>query len=191
LVSPAPSSSSPSAPARNPAPAPAASPPAQQQAPAVSPAQKRAPEQAQKLSVRKSRLFFAAVDQDGKIALKSVIRSIPATDSPLRDTLEALLKGPTAQELNLGLVSMIPLDSRLRSVTVRGDTAVVDFSESFRFNAQGIEALDAQLRQVVYAATEFPSVRKVQVLIEGVAVRYLGMEGVRLDKPLTRTSFQP
>lgn len=144
----------------------------------------------EKLAARKARLYFAVVDPDGKILLKSVIRSIPASESPLRDTLRSLLKGPTAQELNLGMISMIPPDANLRSVIMQGDTAVVDFSESFRFNAQGIDALDAQLRQVVYAATEFPSVKSVQIRIEGKTVRYLGSEGVRIDEPLSRASFQ-
>lgn len=141
-------------------------------------------------AARKARLFFASVDETGAIAVKSVIRPIPASDSPLRDTLEALVKGPTSQELNLGLVSMIPAGASLRGVVMRGDTAEVDFSESFRFNAQGVEAMTAQLRQVVYAATEFPSVKRVQVLIEGRKVTYLGTEGVRLDAPLSRASFQ-
>jgi germination protein M len=140
--------------------------------------------------VRKARLYFATIDPAGRIQLKSVIRPIAASDSPLRDTLENLLKGPTAQELNLGFVSMIPIDARLRSVAVRGDTAVVDFSESFRFNPQGLEAMDAQLRQVVFAATEFPSVKNVQIQIEGSTVRYLGTEGMRLDAPLSRASFK-
>jgi spore germination protein GerM len=139
--------------------------------------------------VRKARLFFMTVDPAGRLLMKSVIRPIPASDSPLRDTLEALLKGPTAQEMNSGMLSMIPTEARLRAVTVSGETAVVDFNESFRFNAQGIEALNAQLRQVVYAATEFPSVKEVQVLIEGRKVRSLGTEGVRIDTPLSRSSF--
>jgi spore germination protein GerM len=148
------------------------------------------PSQPERPVIRKARLYFATVDQAGKIELKSVIRPIPASDSPLRDTLETLLKGPSAQELNLGLVSMIPTDARVRDVTVKGDTAVVDFNESFRFNPQGLEAMDVQLRQVVYAATEFPSVKNVQIRIEGTTVRYLGTEGIRLDAPLSRASFQ-
>jgi len=140
-------------------------------------------------AARKSRLFFVTVDPAGRLLMKSVIRPIPASDSPLRDTLEALLKGPTSQELNGGMLSMIPTEAKLRTVTVSGVTAVVDFNESFRFNTQGVEALNAQLRQVVYAATEFPSVKDVQVLIEGKKVRSLGTEGVRIDTPLSRSSF--
>jgi spore germination protein GerM len=145
---------------------------------------------AAKPAFRKARLYFAAVDDAGKVSLKSVIRSIPASDSPLRDTMDSLLKGPTQQELNLGFISLIPTDARLLGVVMQGNTAVMDFNESFRFNAQGIDALNAQLRQVVYAATEFSSVKFVQIRIEGKTVRYLGTEGMRIDQPLTRDSFQ-
>jgi germination protein M len=144
----------------------------------------------QRPTVRKARLFFTTVDPNGGLQMKSVIRPIPSSDSPLRDTLEALLKGPTSQELNMGLLSMIPAESHVRNVTVRDDTASIDFSESFRFNAQGLDALNAQLRQIVYAATEFPSVKKVQILIEGRKVQYLGTEGLRIDVPLSRASFR-
>ena len=154
-------------------------------------AEKKQPATAvEKPAVRKTRLFFVSVDPNGRLLMKSVIRPIPASDSPLRDALEALLRGPTSPELNGGLLSMIPMEAKLRNVSVRGDTAYVDFSESFRFNAQGTEALNAQLRQVVYAATEFPSVKNVQVLLDGKKVRYLGPEGARIDEPLSRTSFQ-
>ncbi len=141
--------------------------------------------------MRKARLYFVAVDPSGKLFLKSVVRSIPASDSPLRDTLDALLGGPTGQELNLGLLSMIPTGSRLLSATVKGDTAYLDFSESFRFNGMGLDGMNAQLRQIVYAATEFPTVKSVQLLIEGKKVPYLDTEGARIDKPLTRDSLQP
>ena len=98
-------------------------------------------------------------------------------------------KAPPSQEINLGLMTMVPSGTLLRGVTVRGDTANVDFSESFRFNSLGIEGMTAQLKQIVYAATEFPTVKKVQILIEGKKVDYLGTEGVRIDQPLSRSSF--
>jgi spore germination protein GerM len=139
--------------------------------------------------LRKTRLFFLSVDQNGNILMKGVIRPIRQSDSPLRDALETLLKGPTAQEINLGLLTMIPEGTTLRGVAVRGDVAYVDFSESFRFNSLGIDGMKAQLRQVVYAATEFPTVRKVQFLIEGKKVDYLGTEGVSIGDPLSRSSF--
>ena len=144
---------------------------------------------AEKPIFRKTRVFFLSVDQNGDVLMKGVVRPIPESDSPLRDTLETLLKGPTSQEINLGLLTMIPAGTTLRGVSVRGEVAYIDFSESFRFNSLGIDGMKAQLRQVVYAATEFPTVKKVQFLIEGKKVEYLGTEGVSIKDPLSRSSF--
>ncbi len=153
------------------------------------PSRPTAAAQAEKPAIRKTRLFFLSVDPNGAITMRGVIRPIPQSDSPLRDALDTLLKGPTAQEINLGLMTMIPSGTALRGVTVRGDVAYIDFSESFRFNSLGLDGMRAQLRQVVYAATEFPTVKKVQLLIEGKKVDYLGTEGVRIDQPLARSEF--
>jgi len=138
---------------------------------------------------RQSRLFFVAVGSDGDIGLKGVIRSVQYVDAPLTSTLQALLQGPTSAERNQGLMSLLSPDTRLRGVTVKEDTATVDFSEAFRFSALGKEGLTAGLKQVVYTATEFANVKKVRILIEGRPTDYLGPEGVFVGEPLGRDSF--
>jgi spore germination protein GerM len=138
---------------------------------------------------RQSRLFFIAVTGEGKITMKGVIRPVEYVDAPLTATLEALLQGPTTAEVNQGLMSLISPQTRLRTVYIKGETAHVDFNEAFRFNSLGKEGLIAELQQVVYTATEFPTVKKVQILVEGEISTYLGPEGVVIDKPLGRDSF--
>jgi germination protein M len=137
---------------------------------------------------RIARLWFVKVDDEGALELAPVNRSLAVGDSPLRDNLVALLDGPTPAETGAGVVSLIPAGSAVRSVTVKADLATIDFSEQFRFNALGIEGLRAQLRQVVWAATEFPTVNRVQVLVEGKRVDYLGPEGAAVGQPLGRDS---
>ncbi len=137
---------------------------------------------------RTARLWFAKVDTEGAIELAPVDRPLPVGDSPLRDSLAALIAGPTSSERTAGLVSFVPAGTVVRSVAVKGDTAVIDFNEQFRFNALGVEGLRAELRQVVWAATEFPTVARVQVLIEGKRVDYLGPEGAAVGSPLGRDS---
>jgi germination protein M len=129
------------------------------------------------------------VGQDGGTSLVPVNRSLPVSDSPLRDAIASLVAGPSADERREGLASMVPAGSGLRSVIMRGDTAVIDFSEGFRFNPGGREGMETGLRQVVWAATEFPTVRNVQLLIDGERVDYLGPEGVAIGSPLDRSSF--
>jgi germination protein M len=190
----APSGGSTIAPSATPAasPAPSAAPaaggtaaPASSAAPTVSPAAPAAPPPER---TRSARLWFAKVDADGAIELAPVIRSLPVGDSPLRDNLAALLAGPTASETGAGIVSFLPVGTAVRDVAVKGDIATIDFSEQFRFNTLGIDGLRAQLRQVVWVATEFPTVSRVQVLIEGRRVDYLAPEGAAVGFPLGRDS---
>jgi germination protein M len=143
-----------------------------------------------KTHVRKARVYFVAVQADGGITLKSVIRSVSFDDSPLRETLICLLKGPSTAEINQGLLSIIPEGTNLRNVFVNGNTAFVDFSDDFRFNTIGQAGLKAQLKQVVYTVTEFSNVKDVQILIEGRRQRYLSPEGLYIAEPVSRVSIQ-
>jgi len=136
--------------------------------------------------VRKARIFFVQVNQAGDIALQGVIRSVPYTDSPLKETLVTLLDGQAARELSGGLLTMIPANVKLRDVYVKGSTAFVDVSDEFRFNSLGRAGLLAQIRQLVYTATEFSNVKTVQVLVEGRQLDYLSSEGPYIGKPISR-----
>jgi spore germination protein GerM len=140
--------------------------------------------------VRKARIFFVSANAEGEIAMKGVVRSVEYVDAPLRSTLETLLKGPSPEEIQQGLITAIPRDTRLNNITLQDDTAVLDFSESFRFNSLGEEGLEAQLKQVVYSTTEFPTLRRVQILIDGKRLKYLGPEGAYIGEPLSRSSFR-
>ncbi len=139
--------------------------------------------------VRRSRLYFVLVDENSAISLREVTRAVSFTDSPLTDTLHALLKGLSSSEISRGLLSMVPEGTELRSVVVRGSTAYIDFNEAFRFNTFGREGYRYQLQQIVYTATEFQTVRSVQILVEGERISYLGPESPFVGEPLTRESL--
>lgn len=139
---------------------------------------------------RQSRLFFISVSEDGQINMKGVIRAVEYVDAPLTATLGALLQGPTTAEVNQGLISLISPQTRINSVYIKGSTAYIDVNEAFRFNSLGKEGMIAELKQVVYTATEFPTVKTVQILVDGEVTKYLGPEGVAIEKPLSRESFQ-
>ena len=142
----------------------------------------------QKKKTRSAVLYFVQIHDDGSIFSERVKRLIPLSDSPIQDTLEILLKGPTEAELRANLLSLIPSGTKLHGVSVRGSTAVVDFSDTFLYNRYGKEGYMAQLRQVVYTLTEFRNITDVQFLIEGKTRTFL-TEGVALDKPWARASF--
>ena len=138
---------------------------------------------------RPAALFFVRIDDDGVIVRQEVKRQVPVSDSPLLDSLAALLKGPTEDELRKKLISLVPQGTKLLSAQVRGSTAYLNFNEAFMYNHYGIEGYAGQLKQVVYTATSFPTVQDVQILIEGEKHDYLGGEGVFIGRPLSRNSF--
>ncbi len=181
----APSAAPPSAPPAAPAPGTAA-PDVVIRVPGAAPGGDAAPAAQAPARVRKARIFFVQVSQAGDISLQGVIRSVPYTDSPLKDTLTTLLDGEAAQELSGGLLTMIPANVKLRNVYVRDNTAFVDLSDEFRFNSLGRAGLVAQVKQLVYTATEFSNVKTVQILIEGRKLDYLSSEGPYIGRPISR-----
>jgi hypothetical protein len=140
------------------------------------------------LASRDRSLYFIKVDGDGAILRTRVIRPMPATASPLADTIRLLLQGPTVDERNRGLITLIPPGTKLLSAQVRGSTAYLSFSEELQFNTYGVEGYIGQLRQIIWTVTEFPNVIDVQLLIEGRRIDYLG-ERIAIGSPLGRDSF--
>ena len=129
------------------------------------------------------------IGSDGSVLGVRADRRLPASESPLRDVIQALIGGPNAEERQRSLISLIPQGTRLLSITIRGDTAYINFNEDFQYNTYGTEGYDGQLRQIVFTATEFPNVRDVQILIEGSRIDFLG-ESIWIGSPLNRDLFR-
>lgn len=151
--------------------------------------EKKAPPPGAEAEQTTARLFFIRVSDEGKIGHKSVLRRVPVSSSPLTVAVNALIEGPRAGELTNDMMSLIPEGSQLLGARVEGGIAFLDFNEEFRFNALGIEGYRAQAEQLVYTVTEFPTVDKVQFLVEGQRIDYLGGEGFWVGAPLGRDDF--
>jgi len=135
----------------------------------------------------KTKVCFVAIDSDGPVVRKEVTRTVEK-DSPMGDALKMLLAGPSSNEEKTGCRTLIPEGTRLLSASVKNGIAILNFSEEFQFNQFGAEGSLAQLMQVVYTATNFSTVKGVQILIEGQKRDYL-TEGVWIGSPLTRNNF--
>jgi len=114
-----------------------------------------------------------------------VNRRLAVSSSPLHDSLNALLAGPTADEKRRGLESFLEQKSKILSVQIRGNTAYINFNDDFQYHSLTREGIQAQLKQVVWTATEFPNVHNVQILIEGQRVDFIS-EGINIGNPIGR-----
>ena len=138
------------------------------------------------METRDRAVYFMQLDSEDNILHPvKVNRKLKVSSSPLHDSLEALLAGPTADEKRRGMESFLPQGSKILSVQIRGNTAFIDFNDEFQFNPLVREGVQAQLKQVVWTATEFPNVHDVQILIEGKRVDFIS-DGIDIGFPIRR-----
>ncbi len=88
------------------------------------------------------------------------------------------------------LISAIPADTEVLNVKVEGNDIFLDFSPEFT-SGGGSTSMLGRITQVLYTATSRNEDAKLWITVEGKALTTLGGEGLILDQPLTRESFDP
>lgn len=106
-----------------------------------------------------------------------------------KGALSALLSGPSGTEQHAGRSTAIPAGTGLNGISVHGSVATVDLTGRFE-SGGGSASMRARLAQVVFTATQFPGIRSVQLRLDGRAVTSFGGEGIALDPPVTRSTFE-
>ena len=97
-----------------------------------------------------------------------------------------LLTGPVSDD-GVGVVTMIPEGTRLRSLSVADSVANVDLTGAFA-SGGGSPSMFGRVAQLVYTVTEFPRVDRVVLTLDGSTD--LGGEGIILGVTLRREDFQ-
>jgi len=125
------------------------------------------------------KLYFAAPDASG---VAPEIRWLPAAEQGPARILSELLDGPR----HPGLSPSLPASTKVRSVTVEGDRAVVDFGgEIVRDHPGGSAGETITVYSVVNTLTELPAVRSVEWRVEGKRVETLAGH-LDLSRPVKR-----
>lgn len=114
--------------------------------------------------------------------LVAVEKSIKDTDNKYQAAVEALMAGTEKK----GLANVFPKKAKLLQVTVSGKVAKVDFSRELQKNFVGGSTGEEMLvGSVVNTLTEFPEIKKVQILVDGQEVETLSGH-MDLSQPLPR-----
>ncbi|MBD2088969.1 GerMN domain-containing protein [Microcoleus sp. FACHB-1515] len=125
-------------------------------------------------------------DEGGQLKLVAAPIAVTAEqpEARLRSALEALLNDAPASDA----ASTIPQGTQLRSVEIRPDGVHVDLSADFKVGG-GSTSMSGRLGQIVYTATTIDPGAKVWISIDGEPLEVLGGEGLIVDQPMTRQSF--
>ncbi len=103
----------------------------------------------------------------------------------LRAALTELLAGPTAAERTDGVHSEIPDGTTLLDVNLAAGLATVDLTADFE-RGGGTLSMTARVAEVVFTATQFGNVDRVQFWLDGERIDVLGGEGLVMTEPWTR-----
>lgn len=130
--------------------------------------------------------WLKSVDAGFELVPSSV--SVAAADQPelLEAALEAMLQGetPTAD-----LTSTVPAGTQLRQVEIKEDGVHVDLSQEFT-SGGGSASMTGRVGQIIYTATTLDPDAPVWIAVEGEPLEVLGGEGLLIDQPMTRETFQ-
>ncbi|MBP0018161.1 MAG: GerMN domain-containing protein [Cyanobacteria bacterium SBLK] len=132
--------------------------------------------------------WLDAEGNDISLVASSASIEVKADNPPeeiLETALEQLLAGPASDRH----ATTIPEDTQLRNVVYKGDGIHVNLSEEFTFGG-GTASMTGRVAQILYTATSIDPNGKVWLEIEGEPLEVLGGEGILLDLPLTRQSFE-
>ncbi|BAY10383.1 GerMN domain-containing protein [Calothrix sp. NIES-2098] len=126
-------------------------------------------------------------DNGKKLELAPQPVKIAATqpNQVLETAFQNLLAGPTEGAES----TTIPKGTKLLGLTVNNDEIHVNLSEEFT-SGGGSSSMTGRVGQVVYTATTINPNAKVYIDVNGKKLDVLGGEGVVIDQPMTRESFQ-
>lgn len=129
-------------------------------------------------------LYFAQGDHVGVVS-----RQVPYTVSVAAAAARQLLLGPTAAERAMGFSTAVPAGTQLLGLSLRDGLATVDLSTPFT-GGGGSLSMMLRLAEVTFTLTQFPTIDRVAYRVDGRLLTVLGGEGIVLDHPASRASFE-
>jgi germination protein M len=158
--------------------------------PPGSPAPSDAPASPPPVGTTIVRAYFWLGGDEHSEGLVPVLREVPTTQAVARAAIEELLRGPAGREVmdGAGISTAVPDGTDLLGISIEGGVATIDLSGEFASGGGSMSTM-VRLAQVVYTLTQFPTVQRVILWIDGDLVTVFGSEGLVLDGPVARADF--
>lgn len=122
------------------------------------------------------------IDKNGYVVSQSM--NLPKTESVAKQALEYLVaNGPVEEMLPNGFRAVLPADTQM-TVNIEGGTATVDFSKEFATYKKEDEK--RILQAITWTLTQFDSVKKVKLQMNGEPLEEMPVNGTPIGEELSR-----
>lgn len=124
--------------------------------------------------------------KDAKGYVAPVTMNLPKTNAPATKALEYMVEdGPGQALLPKGFSALLPKGTKIKGINLQDNKlAIVNFSKEFEsYNVQDERKI---VEAVTWTLTGFPTVEKVQIWVEGRALKEMPVHGMPLESELTR-----
>lgn len=125
------------------------------------------------------------MDKNGYISKTNIsINSIKTIDLA-EELIEAMtIDGKYSSKVPNGFTAIIPLDTKLNSKKIEGDTITLDFNSNLLDVKSEYE--EKIIESIVYTMTSINNIKKVKILIDNNPLTKLPKTGKYIDEPLDR-----
>lgn len=146
-------------------------------------------EKPEKTEVQYLNIYFIGKNEHNEEVYKAVKRvyNKDVDGSQIRFAVNALIKGPKAEEKAKGVYTEVPIDSEVINISELPDKVVVNLNSAF-VTGGGTDSLYKRLYQLI-KTVKLNSNLPVYLFIDGQRADVVGGEGIMLSQPLSNSSL--
>ena len=131
------------------------------------------------------KVYFTKSKAPEELSLILVSRKISKDDSIVGAALKELFLGPTKGEELRGVMTEIPVGTRLIKVEESEDEVLVDLSSQY-LTGGGSAAMQLRYLQIYKTLKKICPYKNIYLNVEGKSLKTIGGEGLEVTQPLTK-----
>ena len=138
-----------------------------------------------KNNFKQTKIYFTKLKDSEGLLLIPVVRNIQKNDSVVDASLKELFLGPTSEEMLKGIMTEIPIGTRLIMVEEAEDEVLVDISSQF-LTGGGSATMQLRYLQLYKTLRNVAPGKKIYLMVDGKNVKTIGGEGLEVNQPLSK-----
>ena len=136
-------------------------------------------------NLKEVKIYFTKSKTPAELSFVAVSRKVSKDDSIVGAALKELFLGPSKTEELQGIMTEIPIGTRLIKVEESEDEVLVDLSSQY-LTGGGSAAMQLRYLQIYKTLKKICPFKELYLNIEGKNLKTIGGEGLEVTQPLTK-----